>query len=546
MEQDTIAESSNCAHFGRFRDSNPQSGSSESAQSEYGSIYNALKASSSGTEDNNGRLYASSQHHYPFQSSDLGGNIAMFLSTSPKPTVVEHPIAPRRTRSRWRRSHTLPDDWYPSKTKTIDPIAELFKDAKAKANNLRRLGHRRAASLSDADDRSRTPRWAVNLFSPVRPFLPRYPPPARSPTPPGVPSFGSPEAINYSRQFSVRSYAPSPPPERTPSRRATEYAHTLRRLLGIASPVDPQPSRRQTYTLARAEDGTAVQGRFPYRASGHGVNLHRQLDDHPFHRAVYPVPELEVPHLDDRFNAGIHPLRREHHDVAKGRYSTPAVPRRVHSSQVSRSHHAHPPPAPRPSSQRHRPSVTFLASPANTSYYSCMSQPRTGVTVPAVDGEIGPLRTDRANSPFRAMLYQQQPPVQATRPMSILTASTTRDTQGTMSFWTRYELLSHYLPCCCLAPAGDDDEDNNDDGATIGDDSRTSRISRNSRTSGETFLTARSWADDNQEQLQYRRSALPDPPPRPPPSTFSGWNPVSGERCPRPIRSPLVADPLLA
>lgn len=543
MEQDITAESSSRAHFGRFRDSNPHSGSSESAQSEYGSIYNALKASSSGTEDNNGRQYASSQHHCPFQSSDLGGNIAMFLSTSPKPTVVEHPIGPRRTRSRWRRSHTLPDNWYPTKTKTIDPIAELFKDAKAKANNLRRLGHRRAASLSDADNRSRTPRWAANLFSPVRPFLPRYPPPDRSPTPPGIPSFGSPEAINYSRQFSVRSYAPSPPPERTPSRRTTEYAHTLRRLFGITSPVDPQPSRRQTYTLARAEDGTAVQGRFPYRASGHGVNLHRQLDDHPFHRAVYPVPELDVPNLDDRFNAGIQPLRG-HHDVTKSRYSTPAVPRRVHSNHLLRSRHAHPPAlsALGPSSQRSHPSAPFLASPANTSYYSCMSQPRTGATVPAVDGEIGLSRAGRANSPPRGMLYQQQLPAQATRPMSILTASTTRDTQGTMSFWTRYELLSHYLPCCCLAPAAADDEDNNDDGATIGDDSR---ISRTSRTSGETFMTARSWADD-QEQPQYRRSAAPDPSTRPPPNTFAGWNPVFRERCPRPIRSPLVADPMLA
>lgn len=542
MEQDIIAESSNRAHFGRFRDSNPQSGSSESAQSEYGSIYNALKASSSGTEDN-GRQYASSQHHYPFQSSDLGGNIAMFLSTSPKPTVVEHPTEPRRTRSRWRRSHTLPDNWYPTKTKTIDPIAELFKDAKAKANNLRRLGHRRAASLSDADNRSRTPRWAANLFSPVRPFLPRYPPPDRSPTPPGIPSFGSPEAINYSRQFSVRSYAPSPPPERTPSRRATEYAHTLRRLFGIASPVDPQPSRRQTYTFARAEDGTAVQGRFPYRASGHGVNLHRQLDDHPFHRAVYPVPELGVPNLDDRFNAGIQPLRREHHDVAKSRYSTPAVPRRIHSNHVSRSRHAHLPSL--AVGQRHRPSAPFAASPATTSYYSCMSQPRTGVTVPAVDGEIGPSRTGIANSPLRGMLYQQQSPAQATRPMSILTASTTRDTQGTMSFWTRHELLSQYLPCCCLAPAGNDDDDNDDDEVTTGDDSRTSGISRTSRASGETFMTARSWADD-QEQPQYRRSAAPDPPPGPPPNTFAGWNPVFRERCPRPIRSPLVADPMLA
>lgn len=544
MEQDITAESSNRAHFGRFRGSNPQSGSSESAQSEYASIYNALKASSSGTEDNNGRQYASSQHHYPFQSNDLGGNIAMFLSTSPKPTVVEHPTEPRRTRSRWRRSHTLPDNWYPTKTKTIDPIADLFKDAKTKANNLRRLGHRRAASLSDADNRSRTPRWAANLFSPVRPFLPRYPPPDRLPTPPGIPSFGSPEAINYSRQFSVRSYAPSPPPERTPSRRATEYAHTLRRLFGIASPIDPQPSRRQTYALARAEDGTAVQGRFPYRASGHGVNLHRQLDDHPFHRAVYPLPELEVPNLDDRFNAGIQPLRREHHDVAKSRYSTPAVPRRVHSNHVSRSRHAHPPSL-SAVGQRHRPLTPFLASPATTSYYSCMSQPRTGVTAPAVDGEIGPSRTGRANSPPRGMLYQQQSPAQATRPISILTASTTRDTQGTLSFWTRYELLSHYLPCCCLAPAGNDDGDSNDDGTTIGDDSRTSRISRTSRTSGETFMTARSWADD-QEQPQYRRSAAPDPPPGPPPNTFAGWNPVFRERCPRPIRSPLVADPMLA
>lgn len=567
MEQEAIPSSSQHAHFSRFRETrdNHHSRSTESALSEHDSIYNALKAGSSGTEDNSGRHYSSSHHHYAFPSTDLGGNIAMLLSTSPKPTVVERPTGLKRTRSRWRRSQTLPDDWFPSKTKTTDPLTELIRDAKSKANTIRWPGRRRAASLGDADNRLRTPKWAANLFSPVKPFFPRYPPPVRSPTPPGVPSFGTPEAINYASQFSVRSYAPSTPPGRLSSRRATEsYAHTLRRLFGITAPTDTQTrtNRRQT-ALARAEDGTAVQGRFPYRSSGHGVYLHRQLEDHQFHQAFAPVTELDNANMDDRFDAGTQPLRREHHhhDIAKNRYSMPTAPQAMHSYRATRSHFAHPPslsPAGL-SSRKPLPPIPSLASPGNSSYYSCMSQPQTGVTMPVFDDDlsnIGGTNGPRGNIPLRIPSLLQQPLPQAPAQRgSILTASSIHETQEASSFWSSYKLLSQYVcqyfPCCSLVLADADDEDNNDDGVTVGHNSRTSRLSRASgtsrvsRNSGESFMTARSWSDDHQ-QPQRQRYSVGDPFPGPPPNTLSSWTPAFRERCPRPIRSPLVADPMLA
>ncbi|RVX76095.1 hypothetical protein B0A52_00452 [Exophiala mesophila] len=100
----------------------------------------------------------------------------------------------------------------------------------------------------------------TNLIYPLQPL---NPPPERIPTPPGLPRFGSKEAQLYrlvppsSHRFTSWS--------RRSSRRGKKkrQANDLREsVLRVAPVVGP---------LARADDGTWIRGRFPVRASGHGV-----------------------------------------------------------------------------------------------------------------------------------------------------------------------------------------------------------------------------------------------------------------------------------
>ncbi|KAL4921741.1 hypothetical protein BDW62DRAFT_115931 [Aspergillus aurantiobrunneus] len=130
---------------------------------------------------------------------------------------------------------------------------------------------------------SPSPRWLLNIESPVNPAHPEYPPPVRLPTPPGLPSFGSEEARSY--DFRIR--APHPIPNRTES--------LLRRLFQRRSPSPPQPqaNRQQRTRRVFAEDGTAVLGSFPQRQSGHGTNASRKIDDHPFHQGNLPLAQSD-------------------------------------------------------------------------------------------------------------------------------------------------------------------------------------------------------------------------------------------------------------
>jgi hypothetical protein len=123
----------------------------------------------------------------------------------------------------------------------------------------------------------------------VTPVQPRYPPPERPPTPPGLPSFGTPEAMRYSARFMARDnntrlgrhagYA---------DERTSSYSDSLRRFFGL-SPSASRTSGLSVVGIGRAEDGTLVQGRFPYRQSGHGMSVARQLNEHPFHERFLPV-----------------------------------------------------------------------------------------------------------------------------------------------------------------------------------------------------------------------------------------------------------------
>ncbi|KAB8254198.1 hypothetical protein BDV32DRAFT_157148 [Aspergillus pseudonomiae] len=150
--------------------------------------------------------------------------------------------------------------------------------------------HRKTASVNDADAKVKASRWLGSIASPASPVLPTYPPPVRMPTPPGLPSFGSEEAVRCSARLPVHS-APSNGQSQQRGRcsnaadgnRVESYGESLRRFFGISS-LSAFRSTGRECTVVRAVDSTVVQGRFPHRHSAHGVGANGRLHDHPFHR----------------------------------------------------------------------------------------------------------------------------------------------------------------------------------------------------------------------------------------------------------------------
>ena len=135
--------------------------------------------------------------------------------------------------------------------------------------------HKHLASTSDDVDQ-----LDIGLDFPY-PQQPVEEPPQRSPTPPGLPSFGTLEAINY---------RPLPPPNprttslslrslfSTSSQNSSTSGST--RSVGAGFPFPPG-------VVGRAPDGSLVRGRFAGRNTGHSAG---NLDRHPFHNAPIATP----------------------------------------------------------------------------------------------------------------------------------------------------------------------------------------------------------------------------------------------------------------
>ena len=143
------------------------------------------------------------------------------------------------------------------------------------------------------------------LRNPTAPSRPVRPPPSRCKTPPGLPSFGTPQAMRYvarlsrsgqlSRHFHRRSDRSTGDSDRSHTRSLSQIHRSdsprsttkLKRLLGFvpAEPVistsQPRTARVPSTILARADDGTLVRGRFGFRSGAHHAS--RLLQEHPFH-----------------------------------------------------------------------------------------------------------------------------------------------------------------------------------------------------------------------------------------------------------------------
>lgn len=268
--------------------------------SESGPIFNAIRVTS---PEGSTRLSRSAYNMGAILEEGLAANIAMFIP----PALDGHQSseqlshnARRQVDPIWWRNQMLSDQ---SSHQTPHLGAGPFTETILAAGTARNL-HQKALSLDTAEGNQHVPRWPTNLGTAVTTIWPQYSPPERQPTPPGLPSFNTPEAVYCSAQFLVgdngrrRSCETEGDGQRTRS-----YGDALLRFFGLSPSSEIAPGGLSVTGIGRAEDGTIVQGRFPYRQSGHGTNLHRQLTDHPFHQSNLPIAENEAEEL--RHEAGV-------------------------------------------------------------------------------------------------------------------------------------------------------------------------------------------------------------------------------------------------
>ncbi|RAH71504.1 uncharacterized protein BO66DRAFT_448172 [Aspergillus aculeatinus CBS 121060] len=297
----------------------------DSIPSEESYIFDAIRAYSSSDEVSHRQGSARQIHR------DLDSRLVAHTTTFPPPPTAQDTGRSRQPQQQQpqpcrqprylREKETSSPGWHPytannSRILSVNEgraIVAAPQDESLKPNLFDVLHLRKpTTSLNDTDEASKSSNWPEQ-DCPANPVYPAFPPPIRSPTPPGLPTFGTPEAVNYSSQFQVRSatVGDSQNPQAasgSSSRfydgggasgrtRTASYGDKIRRIFSFTSSTPPQP-QQQAPPVARAEDGTAVQGRFPYRQSGHGVGVVRRMEDHTFYqRALSPALEENTPDL---------------------------------------------------------------------------------------------------------------------------------------------------------------------------------------------------------------------------------------------------------
>lgn len=266
---------------------------SESIYSDEKGIFNAIVVP---TPSRDSRGYETVYQMGPIMEEGLAANLAMFIptsSSSSSPPWTAHPYYGNKERKKadavWWRHQALSDQ---SSNRLRQPPSSPLNGTTSTAEASQH--HRKAVSLDTVDTNERTSNWPGKPGPAVVPNQPRYPPPERIPTPPGVPSFNTPEAVYTSSQFlnghsGGRFYA-----HRNTAgaeQGSSSYGGAFRRLFGLPASVDAWTNIQSAVGIGRADDGTIVHGRFPYRQSGHNANMARQMHDHPFHQNSLPIAE---------------------------------------------------------------------------------------------------------------------------------------------------------------------------------------------------------------------------------------------------------------
>ncbi|KAJ6108231.1 hypothetical protein N7523_009554 [Penicillium sp. IBT 18751x] len=282
-------------------DSSSQSPSTDIPDSsESGPIFNAIRVTS---PEGSTRDSRPASNMGPIMEEGLAANIAMFIPSALDGHQSSERISHNERRqidTIWWRNQMLSDT---SLHQTAHLGAGPFTETILAAGAARNL-HQKALSLDTAEGSQYVPRWPTNLGTAIPTLWPRFLPPVRQPTPPGLPSFNTPEAVYCSAQFLIeengrrRSYRAE-----GNGQQARSYGDTMLRFFGLSPSTEIVPEGLSVTGIGRAEDGTAVQGRFPYRQSGHGIHLNRQLNNHPFHQSNLPIAGNEAEEL--RHEAGL-------------------------------------------------------------------------------------------------------------------------------------------------------------------------------------------------------------------------------------------------
>ena len=248
--------------------------SSESYPSPHSSIYEASLVHLSSTEElkQKGR-----EQDVPPHTTDNGPasweNIIMDASGSLVPASFLQPPATKNAH--------IPHELYPitEKSSLATLKASLSVQGQASTSTLRPRSpglngkKRKSFSLSNLpptpERRSSLPPSPLPI--PARPHLP---PPERVATPPGLPTFGKPEAINYRL----------PPPK-------TRFRDYFRSPRIAEQEYNRQTARLPRGVVMRGENGVMVWGKFTPIVSGHHPPQHQI---HSFFRAPNPADLTEA------------------------------------------------------------------------------------------------------------------------------------------------------------------------------------------------------------------------------------------------------------
>jgi hypothetical protein len=200
--------------------------------------------------------------------------IALSPSTAPSTPTGAPPTAPHK--SRRRKSISLDELTLPSCRAALNaPFC--------------------STSSSSEDDRNP----AAHHVDITYPAVPTYPPLTRTPTPPGLPSFGSREALNYSSRHSIATPDPVFDANGETSTSSNAVLAFIERVFSQPTPHSyalspPRSIALPPGVIAQAADGTMVRGRFGVRQSAHmgmsGGTI--ALERHPFHRDAVPLARV--------------------------------------------------------------------------------------------------------------------------------------------------------------------------------------------------------------------------------------------------------------
>lgn len=348
------------------------------------SITNAIRVATS----NEGRSSVEASFRMgPNLEDSQAANMAMFLpsgSSHDGPLSSQHRSMQRPRAGGIWHDHVLSDQ---------GPLPHAIDESSPTPENKQLptpdTGHpprRKATSLGAygiQDTRPHWPRDAVPVA--ISPNQPRFPPLERSPTPPGLPSFNTQEAVDFATRLNTSNNASNPASAIPQSDGLNggyglgSYGEAIWRFLSRSSSTNAvqgsQPSNRSG--IGRAPDGTIVQGRFPIRHSGHGTNHIRQIQDHQFHNPDLPAAQVSTeraernPDQESIMKAPSTPKKSRNHVLltqrAMPRLWTSRDARMAANAGNVHSGPSHAVPSPRIPSYRPRPEEVLIDRPDSKS-----------------------------------------------------------------------------------------------------------------------------------------------------------------------------------